>query len=394
VKVYFPNLNGLRFLACMVVIVTHTEMIKMVYGLPHHYTEHLKRLGHLAVISFFVLSGYLITYLLMAERKKTGDISIKNFYIRRVLRIWPLYFFTVLVGILLLPQMDFFTLPGQMPLNLSEHWGMILLFLAILPNVAVKIYNPSPVPFLGPTWSIGVEEQFYLMWPVLVKLSKNILVALLGVIIGYNMILFGAKALFGSIFATSGSIGIFIQVWENFCISTMAIGGILAWIKFNNKKAFLNFLYNPLVDAGTYILFIILVVLGVRFPIFHHEIYAFLFAVMILNLSSNPRSIVDFENRFFNYLGKISYGIYMFHILSIYMVFRLVDIWLEPLQQLMPNPEHVGLVVSVLVVLGSTAFVVLISTLTYNYLEEPLLRMKSKFSSIVTGDIAKEQKGE
>jgi peptidoglycan/LPS O-acetylase OafA/YrhL len=379
----------------MVVIVTHTEMIKMVYGLPHHYTEHLKRLGHLAVISFFVLSGYLITYLLMAERKKTGDISIKNFYIRRILRIWPLYFFTVLIGILLLPQLDFFTLPGQKSLNLSEHWGMIVLFLTILPNVAVKIYNPSPVPFLGPTWSIGVEEQFYLMWPVLVRFSKNILVVLFGVIIGYNAILFGAKAIFSYALLTSeGKLSIFIQIWENFCISTMAIGGIMAWIKFNNKKALLNILYNPIVDAGTYILFIILVVLGVRFPIFHHEIYAFLFAVMILNLSSNPRSIVNFENKLFNYLGKISYGIYMFHILSIYVVFRLVHIWLEPLQSVISNPDHVGLAISALVVLGSTSLVVLISTLTYHYLEEPLLSLKSKFSSIVSGDIAKDQKGQ
>lgn len=390
-KVYFPNLNGLRFLACMVVIVTHTEMIKKVYGLPHHYTEHLQRIGHLAVISFFVLSGYLITYLLMAERKKTNTISIKNFYIRRILRIWPLYFFTVLLGLFLWPKIDFFTLPGQVPIDSGNFWAMATLFLLILPNVAVKIFNPSPVPFLGPTWSIGVEEQFYLMWPVLVKLSKNILTALFGVIIVYNAILFGSKALYGSIFTAPG-FGIFIQVWENFCISTMAIGGILAWIKFNNKKVFLNILYHPMVDAGTYILFIILIVLGIRFPVFHHEIYAFLFAVMILNMSSNPKSVADFENKFFNYLGKISYGIYMFHILSIYVVFRLVNVWLEPLQQLIPDPEYAGLAVSALVIIGSTAFVVLISTLTYNYLEEPLLRMKSKFSSIITGDIAKEEK--
>jgi peptidoglycan/LPS O-acetylase OafA/YrhL len=365
-------------------------MIKMVYGLPHFYTEHLKRIGHLAVISFFVLSGYLITYLLMAERKKTNTISIRNFYMRRILRIWPLYFFTVLLGLFLWPKISFFNLPDQVELDWSVHWGMIVLFMTILPNVAVKVYNPSPVPFLGPTWSIGVEEQFYLMWPVLVKWSKNILHVLWGVIIIYNLILFSAKGLLP--YLSGKWPQIFVQVWENFCISTMAIGGLLARLKFHQKEKWLKILYHPLIDAGTYILFIALIIKGVRFPYFHHEIYALLFAIMILNMSSNPKSIADFENRFFNYLGKISYGIYMFHILSIYVIFRFFYHWIDEINRIFPNPEHAALAISALVILGSTCFVVLISTLTFTYLEKPLLEMKIKFSSIVTGDIAKEGK--
>lgn len=382
VKVYLPNLNGLRYLACMVVIVTHTEMIKWVYGMPNYYTEGLKRFGHLAVISFFVLSGYLITYLLMVEKKKTGDISIKNFYMRRVLRIWPLYFFTVILGLFVWPHISFFEVPGQPALSDVDFWSMAALFLLILPNIAVKVYNPSPVPLLGPSWSIGVEEQFYFIWPILVKLSKNILYTLFGVIIVYNIILFTLMYLSKGQ-ADKSAIKITLSVWENFCISTMAIGGFLAWIKFNNKEQLLKILYHPLVDKGTYALFFGLVILGVRFPIFHAEIYAFLFATMILNLSSNPNSFVNMENKFFNYMGKISYGTYMFHILSIFVVFKL----LKPVLETLPHQ-----VVSVIVIVLSTLFVTLISSLTYNYLEEPLLRMKSKFSSIVTGDMAKEKK--
>lgn len=377
-KVYFPNLNGLRYLACMVVIVTHTEMIKWVYGMPNYYTEGLKRFGHLAVISFFVLSGYLITYLLMAERKKTGDISIKNFYIRRVLRIWPLYFFTILLGLFVWPHIPFFELPGQAHIQDVNFWSMAALYLLILPNIAVKIFSPNPVPFLGPSWSIGVEEQFYFMWPWLVKKSKNILTALFGVIIIYNLILLGLNIGVRMMPAAEG-IRITLSVWENFCISTMSIGGILAWMKFNNKTHFLKILYHPVVDIGTYVVFFVFVVAGIRFPVFHPEIYAFLFAVMILNLSSNPGSFVNMENRFFNYMGKISYGTYMFHILSIYVVFRLF----QPLFVHLPH-----YVVSLIVIVGSTLFVTLISSLTYNYLEEPLLKMKSRFSSILSGDLA------
>lgn len=379
VKVYLPNLNGLRYLACMVVIVTHTEMIKWVYGMENYYTEGLKRFGHLAVISFFVLSGYLITYLLMAEKDKIGTISIKNFYMRRILRIWPLYFFTILLGLFVWPHIPFFEIPGQASMQEVNFWPMALLYLLILPNIAVKVFNPSPVPLLGPSWSIGVEEQFYFMWPWLVKKSKNILHTLFGVIIVYNLVLFSLMY-FGKGQDNHSPIKITLSVWENFCISTMAIGGLLAWIKYNKKEAFLKILYHPVIDIGSYIIFFAFVVIGVRFPVFHAEIYAFMFAVMILNLSSNPNSFVNMENKFFNYMGKISYGTYMFHILSIFVIFKLF----RPVFEGLPHQ-----VVSIIVIVFSTLFVTLISSLTFNYLEEPLLKMKGKFSSIISGDMAK-----
>lgn len=379
VKVYLPNLNGLRYLACMVVIVTHTEMIKWVYGMENYYTEGLKRFGHLAVISFFVLSGYLITYLLMAEKTKMGTISIKNFYMRRILRIWPLYFFTILLGLFVWPHIPFFEIPGQASIQDVNFWSMALLYLLILPNIAVKVFNPSPVPLLGPSWSIGVEEQFYFMWPWLVKMSKNILHTLFGVVIVYNIVLFALMYLSKGQISTS-PLKITLSVWENFCISTMAIGGLLAWVKYHKKETLLKILYHPVVDIGTYMAFFGLVVIGVRFPVFHSEIYAFMFAVMILNLSSNPNSFVNMENRFFNYMGKISYGTYMFHILSIFVIFKLF----RPVFDGLPHQ-----VVSVIVIVFSTLFVTLISSLTYNYLEEPLLKMKGRFSSIISGDMAK-----
>jgi peptidoglycan/LPS O-acetylase OafA/YrhL len=319
---------------------------------------------------------------LMVEKKKQGDISIKNFYMRRILRIWPLYFFTIVLGLFVWPHIDFFQVPGQAALSDVNFWSMAALYLLILPNIAVKIFQPSPVPLLGPSWSIGVEEQFYLMWPWLVKKSKNILFTLWGVILIYNAVLMGLF-LFTKYQPSNKSIQITLSVWENFCISTMAIGGLLAWVKYNKKERFLNLLFHPLVDKGSYVLFFGLVVLGVRFPLFHSEIYAFLFAVMILNLSSNPNSFVSMENKFFNYMGKISYGIYMFHILSIFVIFKLFK------GQFEGWPHQL---VSVFVIVFSTGFVTIISTLTFHYFEEPLLKMKSKFSTIISGDMAKSKK--
>jgi len=92
-KVYFPNLNGLRFIAASLVIVHHVEQFKEILGYSN-YNEFsfIKLIGKLGVMLFFVLSGFLITYLLLVEQKEKGTIAIKSFYMRRLLRIWPLYF--------------------------------------------------------------------------------------------------------------------------------------------------------------------------------------------------------------------------------------------------------------------------------------------------------------
>jgi len=90
--IHFPNLNGLRFLAALLVIIHHIEQLRSILGLPNHWNNvSILRFGDEGVTLFFVLSGFLITYLLLAEREKFGHLAIGKFYFRRVLRIWPLY---------------------------------------------------------------------------------------------------------------------------------------------------------------------------------------------------------------------------------------------------------------------------------------------------------------
>ena len=102
-QVYFPNLNGVRFIAAFSVLIHHTEQIKYLMGLENIYGNYfIKNLGKLGVGLFFVLSGFLITYLLLSEKERRGDVSTKAFYIRRILRIWPLYFIIVILGFFVL----------------------------------------------------------------------------------------------------------------------------------------------------------------------------------------------------------------------------------------------------------------------------------------------------
>ncbi|MCB0696751.1 MAG: acyltransferase, partial [Chitinophagaceae bacterium] len=166
-RVYFKNLNGVRFLAALVVIIHHIEMGKFWLGQPNIYKNSFVGgvFGQLGIILFFVLSGFLITYLLLEEHRRSGTISIKSFYMRRILRIWPVYYLIIILSFFVFPHFDFFFLP-----SFSEHinesfWIKAGLYLSFLPNLGYTLY--THIAYATQTWSVGVEEQFYLIWPVL-----------------------------------------------------------------------------------------------------------------------------------------------------------------------------------------------------------------------------------
>lgn len=100
---YFKGLNALRFFAASLVVLHHTATIGKKDGLFDLCDWGLFRNGANAVNFFFVLSGFLITYLLLKEHEQSGTVGIKQFYLRRVRRIWPLYFLLIIIGTLLLP---------------------------------------------------------------------------------------------------------------------------------------------------------------------------------------------------------------------------------------------------------------------------------------------------
>ena len=170
--VYFPGLNGLRFFAAMAVAFSHVELMKQYHGFPSAYQKPaVDELGRLSVTFFFVLSGFLITYLLLVEKRVARRVSIQRFYLRRILRIWPLYYLLVLLSFFVLPHFATFTVPHYTA-AIGENISITLpLFLIFLPQLALSLYDP--VPFAEPAWSIGVEEQFYLLWPWMVKRFRS-----------------------------------------------------------------------------------------------------------------------------------------------------------------------------------------------------------------------------
>src|ERR1700741_1011871 len=112
-KVYFPGLNGLRFIAVAVVIISHVfQLCKLLKIETTNKALSAYFPGKFGVILFFVLSGFLITYLLLKEEEVTGRISIRDFYKRRILRIWPLYFLIVIICFFILTRIHFFDIPS------------------------------------------------------------------------------------------------------------------------------------------------------------------------------------------------------------------------------------------------------------------------------------------
>ena len=143
----------------------------------------------------------------------------------------------------------------------------------------------------------------------------------------------------------------------------MAIGGLTAILSFRNSKI-LKYVNNNYVFYLIALIVILLMIFGVNFGFFHYEIYAILFAIIILNLATNKALATILENKIFNYLGGISYGIYMYHSIAIVIAIKLSMYF------------NIGLIIYPIAILLTIFF----SHVSYKYLEKPFLKLKNKFS--------------
>ena len=171
---YFKNLDGLRFLAAFAVILGHCQHVILQYQGYSPYVPFANKLAAFGVDFFFVLSGFLISYLLIQEIHKTGTINIRAFYYRRLLRIFPLYFLVGLLGIFTgdfwVKQFHYLSLFDGKYVDYVytvKDFTKNLLFLctfSINIQTLLGLQNPVSSLTVGHFWSLGIEEQFYLIW--------------------------------------------------------------------------------------------------------------------------------------------------------------------------------------------------------------------------------------
>lgn len=377
-KIFFPNLDGLRFISFMVVFLYHGHLSIFSYlkdSQPRVYNviEFLFRHGNLGVNFFFVLSGFLITYLLIKEKEITGKIHVPNFYVRRILRIWPLYYLCVVVGFVAFAMLKKI---GHQPIVENANPWYYILFVANFDIMHTWPEKPDAL-LLSVLWSVAVEEQFYLTWPLILSLVP----------LKKFKFVFPAIMLLSLVFRAfhtgNNDHEFSIRYFHTFSvIGDMALGGFFAYmVSYENK--FKTYIINMPKNA---IVLIYLFTLGVTLfkdeifvtgapVIFERIVIAFLFGLIILEQNYAKNSIFKMSNfKVVSRLGIYTYGLYCLHFLGLYFAIKFMD-----LLRLNGSLSWVAFLMITLALVIS----VIISLLSYNLYEKWFLRFKDKFAFIV-----------
>lgn len=368
-SLFFPNLNGVRFIAAFWVIVHHIEQYKEKFGYDNQlfYTRFIRMIGPLGVFLFFVLSGFLITSLLLVEKERTKTINIKNFYVRRVLRIWPLYYFTVFLGLFILPHISYLNISGESELIKVDFTEKLILYLLILPNIVTGVFKH--IPYLSQNWSIGVEEQFYYFWPWVIRQTKaSKLLIIMILLFTFFYITRSLTVLYMPENGLWKYLNEFIKSLRITCMILGAIGAYFTYFQLDSK--YVQFTFHKGFQVFLYVTLILMLAFGVYLPGINQEVYALIFTLILMNLAKNPNSILSLENSIFNYLGKISYGMYMYHTIAVVIGVKISHSF--------GNSNFVSYPISYILT-------IIMAGLSYQYFEKPFLKIKEKFTTVKSG---------
>lgn len=369
-KIYFPNLDGLRLIGSLIIIVFHIEELKVITGKEAlGWIKSYLPLGNLDVSLFFVLSGFLIGYLLLKEKQDTGNILTRKFYVRRILRIWPLYYLIMFIGFFLFPYLaEKWNIPTLGVYSPYKNIDFILCLL-FLPPYGISLRA------IGAAWSIRVEELFYLIEPLLLKKTTKYIKTFLLIIIAV-ILLRNGYVLCCTIFNLSPWFYHFVQIITCYRLSCMAIGGIGAYLVAADKKQILQILYRKDLQWIIYILTIGLLLCNVHILFIQFEFYSVLFCFMILNLAANPNSVLKLDFKWTNYLGKVSYGLYLYG--------TFMRIFCMAFTERVFGRELSGWQMNLVLYISTIASTIIISILSYEFFEKPFLKIKNRFEVIKT----------
>jgi peptidoglycan/LPS O-acetylase OafA/YrhL len=349
-SIHLPGLNGLRAIAALSVMWGHVFQSDFgdwgIKGFALPVVED-------GVTLFFVISGFLITYLLLNEQQKSNTVSIPKFYMRRVLRIWPIYYLYLIIAVIITntwhdPAMWYY---GFFAANVP-----FVLSIGIWPIVHY--------------WSIGVEEQFYLFWPWVVKLTKGRFSRLL-----YSAVVF----CFSWLLCKWGS----YLIWGKTCIAyrffavtrfdCMMIGAIGAILYYQETKWFIGITNNRIIGMVCLLLLMFSKPWAVFLPSPVRPQIIALLSLFVIMSQLAPRPIINLENKLCDSVGKISYGIYVIHPLLIYLLsngYRRLNFGFGSCLDI------------VIIYCGMTIITYLVAWLSYRFFESPFLKLKNKFAII------------
>lgn len=350
--IYFKGLNGIRAIASIIVVIWHTDQFARLFHLEK-IGFHTNGMAGNAVDMFFVLSGFLITYLLLVEKEKTKSINLKKFYLRRIFRIWPLYYLSVLISILLIYL-------GIVP-QVSDLPNSIFLYIFLMANIAYLL--GLAISSITPLWSVGVEEQFYLIWPHIVKRTSKYLKVFIYLFLLFLII----KLSVYLVLTPKSTLFKFLSVTR---IDIMSIGAIGASLVYS-KNRILQLLYRKEIQIISWVILLSSIIYKPIhiFSFIDKEVNAVFYLIIILNVSSNKDTLISLENKVMNFIGKISYGLYVYHMIIIYLISHILTSQNYQLNHFIIYP--VVLIITILT-----------ATFSYTFFETPFLRIKNKYSII------------
>lgn len=296
---YFKNLDPLRGFLALLVVVFHVASFSENLGLPNLTIIPLLERGPEAVLVFFSLSGYLIIGQLYDEYYNTGSIAIKQFYLRRILRLYPVYYLVLLIGLA-----AYFGIFPALGIQESPSYGLgeaLFWNIAFLPNVFSHLHDPGSILLI--LWSIGIEEQFYLLIaPIFALIPKKRHIASLAAFTLLYFIVFHLPSM---------------EVLRNYIMVFffMSTGGVVAMLQRKGIKLFGTSIGVNLIIYALFLMVFFTNIFKFEQDVIKHAIYLVIFNAFIPTLAHDGqlRMTPNWAVR----LGKISYGIYMYHMIVI-----------------------------------------------------------------------------
>ncbi len=339
---YFDSLDGLRGLSILAVVWHHSGV----------HAGGIQSKGHLGVAFFFAISGLLITTLLLREQARTGTVSLPGFYLRRTLRIFPLYYAVIALYVLLVTVLERGTPAG------AAFFENLPAYLTYTSNWFVDLSGGNRVIFYF-AWSLATEEQFYLLWPSVVRYARTWYVppAFMG-----GLLLLGEGARLGVergwLSPEPLLVRVIVSVATPICLGCLAAyllhrpsGFRVAWRLAGQPWS------APLAAALLVLVLAVDAVPGV--------VVAAAMTLLIVTCSIRPDHLLrrPLEQRALRWIGTISYGMYLLHMLA-----------LNASRRLWPEAGAFGRFA-----LGA-ALAILLASITYRWFERPILSLKDRLT--------------
>jgi len=371
-RVYFPQFDVIRFFAAFMIVIYHSYIAWTGwFNVPGFLStgdyktfspigQHVDRFLHnlpLGVDIFFFISGYLLTLLLVMEKNKFGKVNIPKFYIRRGLRIWPLYFFLIALAPFIVNWLG----------DKQPEYARTLLLVNNFQTMATQTWEYPFAHF----WSICIEEHFYIVWPLIIALvpSRKLvptIIALIGLSWGYKIYTY--------IFLQTNWYELYLHILSR--MDVILMGGLLAVLHIRKS---IVFKLNGYITMGLMALLVVMLAFddvsdfaNMFNGVLRRPVYMALLALPMMDLLFNPERTSLFKKRNpFLYLGKVSYGIYMYGNILVPIIIK----------KLMLAHHIQNMYIYFATVFSLSLIVPIIS---YELMEKPFLKLKQRFALVKT----------